>query len=300
MKHIFRVFLALLLIVVMIATAACTSKNDELTPPVEGDETQATELQEVPVTLAEQVVYDANDIKITVTGLNHGGFTTDVTLLIENNSNKNILITARDLSVNTYMMDGTLYAEVAAGKKANEDISIMNLDLDAAGIETITDIVFYFNISDPETWNDIANSDLITLKTSATDYVQDFYDEGQLLYDENGIRVICRGLKQDMIWDGACVFYIENNSDQAVTVYSENVSVNGFMQESSLWADLRPGTRIVDSMSLMDLEDISVNSIHGIEEIEFNLKIIDKDTWDKIAVTDPFTLTFNEPETPTE
>ena len=300
MKHIFRVFLALLLIVVMIATAACTSKNDELTPSVEGNETQATELQEVPVTLAEQVVYDANDIKITVTGLNHGGFTTDVTLLIENNSNKNILVTARDLSVNTYMMDGTLYAEVAAGKKANEDISIMNLNLDAAGIETITDIVFYFNISDPETWNDVANSDLITLKTSATDYVQDFYDEGQLLYDENGIRVICRGLKRDMIWDGACVFYIENNSDQAVTVYSENVSVNGFMQESSLWADLRPGTRIVDSMSLMDLEDISVNSIHGIEEIEFNLKIIDKNTWDKIAVTDPFILTFNKPETPTE
>ena len=56
MKHIFRVFLALLLIVVMIATAACTSKNDELTPSVEGNETQATELQEVPVTLAEQVV----------------------------------------------------------------------------------------------------------------------------------------------------------------------------------------------------------------------------------------------------
>ncbi len=290
MKHISKILLALLMVIVLIANTACTSTNDELVPPDDSNETAVTE---VPVTLAEEVVYDANDVKITVKGLEDGGFNTSVNLLIENNSKKNILITVPSLSVNSYMMDGTLYAEVAAGKKANKDISILNSDFAAAGIETIAEIVFTFKLSDPETWDDIATSDLITLKTSATDYVQEFHNEGDLLYEENGVRVICQGLKQDMIWDGCCVFYVENNSDRAVSVYAENVSVNGYMQEANFWVDLRPSTRIVDGMSLLDLEDISVNSVHEIETIEFNLKIIDRDTWDGIAVTDPLTLNFD-------
>ena len=297
MKHISKILITMLLVFVLIASTACTSTNNEVVIPSSTSETIVTEAPEVPVTIAEEVIYDANDVKITVKGLQDQGFDTLVNLLIENDCNKNILITTPSLSVNGYMIDGSLYSTVAAGKKANKTISILNSDLAAAGIETITEIAFTFNQSDPETWNVIATSDLITLKTSATDYVQEINDDGELLYEENGIRFICQGLKQDMIWDGSCVFYVENNSDRAVSVYAENVSVNGFMQEASFWVDLRPGTRIIDGMSLLDLEDISVNSIQDIQTIEFNLKIIDKDTWEGIAVTDPFTLNFNTEDT---
>ena len=86
---------------------------------------------------------------------------------------------------------------------------------------------------------------------------------------------------------------MENNNGQPITVYAENVSVNGFMQDAGLWSDLRDGTMIVDGMSLLDLSDLEIESIDEVKEIEFNLRIINADNWDEIVTTDVLKLTFN-------
>ena len=112
------------------------------------------------------------------------------------------------------------------------------------------------------------------------------------VYDANGIKIVCKGLKQDMIWDGTVVFFMENNSGKPITVYAEEVSVNGFMQDVGLWSDLRDGTVIIDGMSLLDLSDLELESIDEVEDIEFSLRIINSDNWDTIASTDPISLTF--------
>ena len=218
----------------------------------------------------------------------------EIKLLIENNSEKNVLVTSEAVSANGYMMPlASLYAEVAAGKKANENLTLMSSQVDQAGIETLAELQFYLKIQDPENWDEIAKSDLITLNTSAAPFEQPVDDSGDVLYDENGIKVVCKGLKQDVIWDGTIVFYMENNNGQPITVYAENVSVNGFMQDAGLWSDLRNGTKIVDGMSLLDLSDLEIESIDEVKEIEFNLRIINADNWDEIVTTDVLKLTFN-------
>ena len=104
----------------------------------------------------------------------------------------------------------SLYAEVAAGKKANESLSIMSSELEQSGIDTLAELQFYLQIQDPETWETAATSELLTLTTSAAPYEQPVDDSGDVLYDSNGIRIICKGLKQDIIWDGTVVFYINS------------------------------------------------------------------------------------------
>ena len=303
MTKMSRILLALLLVFVMVFATACGGDGEIKQPAnVNGDsscETNGTGTNndsgssDEEVTIAETVLYEADGIKVTAKSLADGLLGTEVKLLIENDSSKNILITSGSVSANGYMMPtAALYAEVAAGKKANESLTLMSSELDQCGIETLAELQFYLQIQDPETWETIKTTDLITLATSATGYTQPVDDSGDVLYNENGYKVVCKGLKQDIIWDGTVVFYMENNSNKAVSIYAENVSVNGFMQEVGLWSDLRPSTKMIDGMSMIDLSDLEITNIDEIKTIEFNLRIVDAETWEDIVTTDAMTLNF--------
>lgn len=245
------------------------------------------------ITIAETEIYNADGVVVTVTGFEDGWMGPEINVLVENNSDQNILITSDALSANGFMMPyASLYAEVAAGKKSNESISLLSSELEQASVETIADIQFYLTISDADSWDTLNTSDLITLETSAAGYEQPVDDSGDVLYDAKDIKIVCKGLMKDYIWDGTVVFYLENNSNAPITVYAENVSVNGFMQDVSMWSDLRAGTKLFDGMYLLDLSNLELESMDEIEEIEFSLRIINSDTWDTIVATDAITLTF--------
>lgn len=248
----------------------------------------------VKVTLSETEVYNKDGIVITATKIEKDLFGPTITFSISNDSSKNIIVTSRSLSVNGYMMEASaLYSDVAAGKKANESMILMASELDQAGIDTVADLEFYINISDSETFMDIATSDLIKLSTSASGtFEQAIDDSGDVVYDSNNIRVVCQGLKQDIIWDGTVVFYMENNGAQPVTVYAENVSVNGYMVDVSLYSDLRAGTRSISGMYILDLTGLEIESIDGIENIEFTLRVINSNSWNEIDTTEPIVLEF--------
>lgn len=248
----------------------------------------------VDVTLAETEVYSKDGIVITATKIEDDLFGPTVTFSITNDSSKNIVVTTRSLSVNGYMMEASaLYSDVTAGKKAKESMILMASELEQAGIDTVADIEFYINISDSETYMDIESSDLIKLSTSASgSFEQAVNDSGDVVYDSNGVRVVCQGLKQDLIWDGTVVFFMENNGTQPVTVYAENVSVNGYMVDVSLYSDLRPATRSISGMYILDLTDLGIESIDGIESIEFTLRIVNADNWNEIDTTAPIILEF--------
>lgn len=298
-----KILLALLLVLVMVMTTACSGTDKGITQPAEvsgdssvtpSDASGSEDSADAEITIAETVLYEADGVKVTATGYEDGWMGPEVKVLVENNSSKNVLVTAESLSVNGYMMPfASLYAEVAAEKKANERLSMMSSELEQSGIETIAQMEFFIKVSDAESWETLATSDLITLNTSAAGFEQPVDDSGDVLYDDNGIRIVCKGLKQDIIWDGSIVFFMENHSGQPITVYAENVSVNGFMQDAGMWSSLREDTRLIDSMSLLDLSDLELESIDQVENIEFNLRIIHSDTWDEIVTTDVITLNFN-------
>ena len=302
-----KMLIALLLAMVMILATACSSSDEVKQPANENGDSSVTSNEEpagndsdneqendtAEITVAETILYEADGVKVTATGYEDGWMGPEIKILVENDSSKNVLVTSASVSANGYMMPtASLYAEVAAGKKANETLSIMSSELDQSGIEMLAELQFYLQIQDPETWETITTSDLLTLTTSAAPYEQPVDDSGDVLYDSDGIRIICKGLKQDIIWDGTVVFYMENNSGKEISIYAENVSVNGFMQDVGLWSDLRPSTKIIDGMSMIDLSDLEIENIDQIENIEFNLRIVDANTWEDIVTTDVLTLNF--------
>ena len=300
---------ALLLIFIMIISTACGSSEEikqpanvnsdsSVTTTTEPDDSTSESIEEETVsneiTIAETVLYDANDVKVTAIGYEDGWMGPEVKVLIENNSSKNALITATSVSANGYMLPmASLYADVAAGKKANESLILLSSEVDRSGITTLAELQFIIQLQDSETWDTIDTTELLTLTTSAAPYEQPVDDSGDMLYDSDGIKIVCKGLKQDIVWDGTVVFYMENASGKDITVYAENVSVNGFMQDAGLWSNLRNNTKLIDGMSMIDLSDLEITNIDEIENIEFNLRIVDAESWNDIVTTDVLTLNFN-------
>ena len=245
------------------------------------------------VSISEQELYNKNGIVVTAKKMQDGIFGPEISVSVENNSTQNIVVSSRSLSVNDFMLSASgLYSDVAAGKKDNAQINLMSSELRESGISTIGEIAFYLNISSSDTYNTIDTTDLITIQTSAAgSFTQEVDDSGDEVYNANNLRVVCKGLKKDSIWDGTVVFYLENSSGKAVSIYAENVSVNGYMVDVGMYSDLRPNTRMVGGMYLLNTELDSIDDIH---DIEFNLRMFDSDTYQDIETSDVIRLEFNK------
>ena len=285
-----------LLLAGMLFLAGCSSGNSEPVSVASAETSansqaeQETDAQEV--TLPETVLYDQNSIRITATGLTTDSLLgPELNLLVENDSAQNILVQPDYCMVNGYMMDGLLSTDVAAGKKANDSVDFLRNVLTRCGIETITDIELALVISDGDTWQTLYETGPVTLQTSAAGtYTQTYDDSGEEIYNQNGIRVVAKSVDDDLFGKGIR-FYLENNTDTAVAVNAENVSVNGYMMTDLFYSDLAPHSHALDSLTLLSSE-LEENNIDTITDAELSLRITDADSYQTVDSTAPITLHF--------
>ena len=94
------------------------------------------------------VVYDEGGVKIVVKGLSESDsiFGPGIIVYTENNSEKNVTVQVRDVSVNGFMTDPIFSADVAAGKHAIDSITFMSYKLDENGINSVKDVELSFHI----------------------------------------------------------------------------------------------------------------------------------------------------------
>lgn len=282
-----------LLLAAMMVFCLCACGGDA---PADSDNDSgkaSTKTENTDVSIEEQIIYDANDIKITATGLDDSWYGTELKLLIENNSSQDITVQARNANVNGYMVTTSMSADVAAGKKANDSLTFETTSLKDCGIETMATMEFYFVIIDSESFEDIYNTDVITINTSVAEgYTQTYDDSGEVLAEVNGIKIVSKGLSEkDSFWGPGLIVYIENNSDQDITVQARDVSINGFMVDPSMSEDVVAGKRAITAVQFFD-SDLEDNGIETINDLELYFTIFNQESWDEIANTDVINLSF--------
>lgn len=277
-------------------TAAKEAEADETTTTTEAEVNILTEqsllFSETP-TISETVIVDEAGIKITAKELDAGGvFGAELKMLIENNSGKDLTIQCRNTSVNGYMVENMLSADVTNGKKVNNSITFMSSDFENCGIEKIADMEFSFYIFDSESWDTYLETDLIKIKTSISDsYEYKFDDSGELIYDDGGIRIIEKGLSEDSIFGPGVIVYIENLTENNITVQTRDVSVNGFMVDPIFSSDVASNKRAVSEITFLE-SDFEENGITSIENLELSFHIMDADSWSDITDTEMIILSF--------
>lgn len=280
----------------MLLLAGCSSSEADAASVTSAETSYAgaseAEQETQDATLAETVLFDQDGIRITATGLSTDSlFGPELNLLVENDSAQNIVVQPNYCMVNGYMMGGLLSADVAAGKKANDTLDFLSNALARCGIETITDIELDLVVSDGDSWQTLYETGPVILQTSAAgQYTQTYDDSGEEIYNQNGIRVVAKSVNDDLFGMGI-KFYLENNTDKAIIVNADNVSVNGYMMTDLFYSDLAPRSHAVDTLTLLgsELED---NHIDTITDAELSLQITDADYYQTIDSTAPITLHF--------
>lgn len=307
MKKYTIILFVLILTLSLSACGAPSSDNDKLpvstntTAPVTSDThpatdaapTETTAAPATDVTLDEQVIFEKDGIRITVKSLVMDEFWgPGIKVLIENDSTQNITVQTRNCSVNGLMLEPMFSCDVAAGKKANDTIQFMNSDLDDAQISVIANIEFLLHIFNSDTWDDIVDSDIITLNTSATDYVQIYNDSGFTAYDDGSIKIVIQKLNSDdSFWGSDVYVYAENNTNENITIQVRDVSINGFMVDPMFSCDIAASKKSYDTITFME-SDLEENDIKDITELELKFHIFNSDTWNDIVDTDIITVTF--------
>ena len=213
--------------------------------------------------------------------------------MIKNNSGKDLTVQCSNASVNGYMVETMLSADIVDGKKANDTLTFMDSSLEACGITSIADMEFAFHIFTTEGWDTYLDTDQIQLKTSIADtYEYTFDDSGDVAYDADGIKIVIKGLSEDQsIFGPGIEVYLENNRGEGFTVQTRDVSVNGFMVDAMFSCNVMPGKKAVDTITFMDSQ-LEENEITGIEDVELSFHVFETNGWNTIVDTDTVSITF--------
>jgi len=247
------------------------------------------------VNVQESVIYDDGDIKVTVLSLDYRGWMgPELKFLIENNSEKAIMLQASDLVINGYMINPIMSAEVEAGEKVNDELTVLNSDLESTGIETIQYFSFNLRVIDSADWAKTFITDTIRIETDANPaFIQKVDDSGTVLVEQNGVRIIMKELLTEQeFWGAELLLFIENNSGQDISVTVKDVTANGLAVNPLFYADVLSGTKVITGLGFLE-NDLKENGIRDIREIELYFNVIDKNNFRTVFKTDKITITFD-------
>ena len=273
-------------------TEGKTQTEDKKTEEGSSEENAAAEKSEgVDVSIEEQVLVDQDGIKITALEYVKDSIWGDgIKVLIENETDKDVMVGCNALIVNDYMINDLFASEVAAGKKSNETIYLSSSELKAAGIDTVGRIEIYFHVYDTDSYDKIFDSDCVTIETSAIDSIDTTAnDEGTELYNDGGIRIIGKTVDENSFWGTAILLYIENQSGNNVGISVDDLSINGFMLTPYFSTTVYDGKKCIDDITIMSSE-LKENGIESIDEVELKFRVYNSDSYETIAESDPITF----------
>lgn len=162
----FQKLMAFLFAVTLILSlAACGSVDEGTTGTTKPSKPAGSSTSTSPSTSApsgsskEVVLVENENITVKVTGTETDsiwGYTLKV--FLENKTDKNLMFSVDDVSVNGFMCDPFWASTVASGKKANEKITFSEKSFQENGIEVVEEITFTLHVYDS---NDLAADSLL-------------------------------------------------------------------------------------------------------------------------------------------
>lgn len=296
MKKTLSILLAVML---MLFLASCgeTSVESGMETQTQTAETEVTEMQtagdtaeaetveeeNVEITFEEMIVIDNEECLVKITDIEEDdiwGCTLKVQL--ENKSaDKVYMFSLGSAAINGVMTEPFFAAEVAAGKKSNEEISFSDYDEELCG--EVTDIELTFRVYDSEDWaaDDIAEETVHVYpvgEENAVKYVREARETDIILLESEEVTVVVTDFEEDGLYGYTANLFIENNSASEILVSAEDVSVNGYMIDPFFATSVMPGKCEFTAMSWFDA-DFEDNGISEVEEIELRLHIYDANDW---------------------
>lgn len=243
--------------------------------------------------LAETVVYDSNNIKITAKEIYVSSLrNTEIKFLVENNSDKNIVYRADDVIINGITVPCWLYIDVAAGKKSNDSMLIPYSAIQTAGILDIATVACKgAQIVDTDTYDLLYNAPFSLETSIAGTYQQAINSDGDVIFEYNGVTVIAQ-IISDEYYGNSLQLFVKNDAGRDVVVQAENISVNGFTLSGWMYNTVYNGTVRYCDLDIFE-SGLEENGIEEIENVSFTIRITDPASYAELASSDEIQVFVN-------
>lgn len=293
-----KVFALIAAVSLTAALAACGSDPAETAPAVSAPaQTEQTQPTTAPASFEEIILREDENCTVKITAIEEDGlWGYTLKAYLENKTDKELMFSVSNASVNGFMCDPFWAVTVSAGMKANEEIRFMEEDLKRSGIETVTDIEFTLRVYDNNDWDagDLVD-EAVTIYPLGEEAVQPFTRQSVadeiVLFDDNNCTMIVTGFDPDNIWGYTMNVYLENKTDKKLMFSIGDAAVNGFMCDP-FWAEtVAPGKRSNTTVSWMQ-QDFEENGIAEVETLTLPIRVYDADNWNAAdLVEETFTVT---------
>lgn len=292
-KRILSMILAVLLLV---GLSACGTAPDTQTDPTSATSGNTSETTGNSPVFEEAILVDTDDVTFKITAIeddNLWGYT--LKAYLENNTDKELVFSFSNTSVNGFMCAPLWAATVSAGMKANEEIHFSESDFQRNGITEVTDITFTLHIYDNGNWMaDYLVDEEFTIypmgEEAASPYVRTPAADEIVLFDDENCTMIVTGYDPDNTWGYTVKVYLENKTDKDLMFSLGDAAVNGFMCDP-FWAEtVAPGKRSHSEIS-WSAASFEENGITDVESLTLPIRVYDADriTTDAL-IEDTFTL----------
>lgn len=289
---------AALLIASLAACGTKTPAPETTVPSTTLPVTEATtEATLPPVVFEETVIVDNENCTFTITAIDSEstwGYT--LKAYLENKTDKELMFSLDNVSVNGFMCDPFWAVTVSAGMKANEEIRFSPEDFDNNGIDSVTDITFTLNVYDSNNWDaDHLVADTFTIYPLGAEAVVHYEREAQegdiVLFENENCTMIVTGFDPDSIWGYAVHVYLENKTDKNLMFSIDGAAVNGFMCDP-LWAETVAAGKRSNTAITWYTSALEENGITDVESLVLPLRVYDADNWmAEDLVDETFTIT---------
>lgn len=117
---------------------------------------------------------------------------------------------------------------------------------------------------------------------------------GTVVWENEYVRVTYMKAANNEWMDGFnAVFIVENLSDKAYSIYTENASANRWVIDTMGVGDVLPNTNLRGEVTTWDnLKDYLIEDITDINNFSFNFYLVDE-KFSRFATSDPITLNFS-------
>lgn len=292
MKKIFAIVLTLAL---LFSLAGCSSGSGGDQPAQTADPQQSAEQpaestekpEEVSYTIDNEVIVDNEYCSLTVvSGEAKKSGAPEFKLLLENKTtDKTLMFSIDNVSVNGWEIEPFFATSVAAGKKANDTLSIPKDQFQECGLTYADKIQFDLRVYDNDDWlaDEFVEDTFVIYPTGRTEDeivipARRTTPNEVVIEDNDQFAFVLLDVDEGNFWGYTVNAYVENKTDHTVMFSWDDVSVNGFMIDPFWATSVAPGSRTVSGISFSE-SDFEENNIDSVDEIEFELRVYYYDDW---------------------
>jgi hypothetical protein len=263
-------------------------KADEISESIESITTSNLE------TINETILFDRDGVRITAKELITDYWGKGISVLIENETDKNIGIMSNTYIVNNYMCMNFSFSSVAPDTESNDTIPLHTPNIAVKGIEMISDIAVSFLVFDNDSGENLFLTEEAVIQTSAYGTVkQPEMEDGKELLNQDGVRIVGKYVDENSSWGTGVLLYIENTSHEDLLFQCDDMVINGVSIFPFFSCLVNKKREALEAIAIMDF-DLSDNNITEVKEIRLAFSGIDPINYNIAYTFEPVEIIVGE------